>query len=105
MPSFPEDFEISQQDIARAIRSFPCGSAGGPDRLRPQHLKDLVQLREDTSENQLLSALVDFCYLVLRGDTPDVVRPFFFGASGGPKQEEWRDTSYHRGWHSETSHS
>ena len=81
VPSFPEDFEISQQDIARAIRSFPCGSAGGPDRLRPQHLKDLVQLREDTSENQLLSALVDFCYLVLRGDTPDVVRPFFFGAS------------------------
>ena len=77
VPSFPEDFEISQQDIARAIRSFPCGSAGGPDRLRPQHLKDLVQLREDTSENQLLSALVDFCYLVLRGDTPDVVRPFF----------------------------
>ena len=32
-------------------------------------------------EKLLLSALVDFCYLVLRGDTPEEVRPFFFGAS------------------------
>lgn len=28
--------------VASAIRSFPNGSAGGPDGLRPQHLKDLT---------------------------------------------------------------
>ena len=28
-----------------------------------------------------MSALVDFCALVLRGDTPEEVRPLFFGAS------------------------
>ena len=37
--SLPDDFEISEKDIVGAIRSFPCGSAGGPDKLRPQHLK------------------------------------------------------------------
>ena len=29
-------------DVRAAIASFPNGSAGGPDRLRPQHLKDLL---------------------------------------------------------------
>ena len=30
--------EVEESDIARAIKSFPCGSAGGPDRMHPQHL-------------------------------------------------------------------
>ena len=34
-----------------------------------------------TEDTALRSALADFCNLVLRGDTPEVVRPFFFGAS------------------------
>ena len=76
-----EEIEIVESDVVRAIRSFPPGSAGGPDKLRPQHLKDLLQPLGDNLENPLLSALVDFCYLVLRGDTPMEVRPFFFGAS------------------------
>ena len=80
-PNLPEGLEISELDIIHAIRSFPCGSAGGPDKLRPQHLKDLLQLLGNESENPLLSALVDFCNLILRGDTPEVVRPFFFGAT------------------------
>ena len=32
-------FAISEEMIICAIRSFPAGSAGGPDGLRPQHLK------------------------------------------------------------------
>ena len=60
----------------------PCGSAGGPDKLRPQHLKDLLQhVGVDDLESPFLSALVAFCNLVLRGETPVEVRPFFFGAS------------------------
>ena len=33
---------VSAVEIAEAITSFPNGSAGGPDGLRPQHLKDLI---------------------------------------------------------------
>ena len=76
-----DDFEISEKDIVGAIRSFPCGSAGGPDKLCPQHLKDLLQPLRDNLESPLLSALVDFCYLVLRGDISEITRPLFFGAS------------------------
>ena len=33
---------VSEEDVARALRSFPRGSAGGPDGIRPQHLLDLI---------------------------------------------------------------
>ena len=63
--------EATCRDVAQAIRSFPCGSAGGPDKLRPQHLKDMLQLAHqvgnDDPESPLLSSLTDFCNLVLRG--------------------------------------
>ena len=32
----------------RSFFSFPAGSAGGPDSLRPQHLRDMV-LRKEAS--------------------------------------------------------
>lgn len=48
--------------------------------LRPQHLKDMLLPLRGNQDNHLLSALVDFCHLVLRGDTPAEIRPFFFGA-------------------------
>jgi len=38
----PAEFEITEGDVLHAIKSFPCGSAGGPEKLRPQHLKDLL---------------------------------------------------------------
>ena len=52
---------VSSKEVCHAIRSFPCGSAGGPDKLRPQHLKDLLQhVGEDDLESPFLSALVAF---------------------------------------------
>ena len=80
--------EVSRMDVIQTIRSFPCGSAGGRDKLRPQFLKDLLQhvqqfqyAVEEDLESPLLSALTDFCNLMLRGDTPEEKRPSFFGAS------------------------
>ena len=69
--------------MIQAVRSFSCGSAGGADRLHPQHRKDLLQQvgDEGLDECPLLTVLADFCSLVLRGDVPRAVRPFFFGAS------------------------
>ena len=33
---------VTVEEIINTIRSFPNGTAGGPDGLRPQHLKDLT---------------------------------------------------------------
>ena len=33
---------MEEADVKRAISSFPAGSSGGLDGLRPQHIKDLV---------------------------------------------------------------
>ena len=38
----PMPVQVSEDEVARAICSFPCGCAGGPDALRPQHLKDMI---------------------------------------------------------------
>jgi len=57
------------------VLSFPPGSAGGPDGLRPQHIRDMLFCREAGSE--FLSALTAFVNLVLAGGCQvDVV---FFG--------------------------
>ena len=58
-----------------AIRSFPNGSAGGPDRLKPQHLKDMVQGVDIAEDSPFLCALTEFCNLVFHGSVPDEVRP------------------------------
>ena len=59
---------VTEGEILQAIRSFPRGSVGGPDGLRPQHLKDMI------SDNSFVQLLLD-------GRTPTSVRPFFFGAN------------------------
>ena len=73
--------EVTAGAVVRAIKSFPNSSAGGFDRLRPQHLKDLLTIVGDVEDSPLISALIAFCTLVLEGRTPEEVRPFFFGAS------------------------
>ena len=71
---------VSAEDVAQAIWSFQNGSAGGPDGLRPQHLKDMTtsSIAEAPS---LLSALASFSNLVLEGKTLPAIRPFLFGAT------------------------
>ena len=72
---------VTEEEIIHAIRSFPNFSAGGPDGLRPQHLKDMVESLADDGCQVLLSALASFTQLVLEGKTPPSIRPFFFGAN------------------------
>lgn len=47
-PSRFDALSVTEQDVIAAIRSFPAGSAAGPDGLRPQHLLDLQGGREIT---------------------------------------------------------
>ena len=84
IPSLQEDFlphftSVTAKDITKAIRSFPNGSAGGPDGLRPQHLKDMIGPTGNSCG--LLPALGHFVELVLEGRTPVPMRQFFFGAN------------------------
>ena len=72
---------VSIEEVAKAIRSFPVGSSGGPDGLRPQHLKDLIDPSSEGGGHALLSALASSLSLVLSGRTLLSIRPYFFGAN------------------------
>ena len=45
---------ISGEEVARAIKSFPNGSSGGPDRFCLKHLKDMTELVSGEGGKQLL---------------------------------------------------
>ena len=69
---------VSVNQVLAAIRSFPQGSAGGQDGLRPQHQKDLTDRQVGGT---VLESLTSFVNFVLSGLTPLWVRPFLFGAA------------------------
>ena len=85
IPQFPQDsvllsILISVEEVIKAIKSFPNSSAGGPDGLRSQHLKDMVG--QTGGGHDLLTALATFLTLVLSGRTPpQPIHPYFFGAN------------------------
>ena len=60
----------TEDEIAKAIYSFPSSSAGGPDGLRPRHLKDLTGPFAIGGGRALLAALAQFVKHVLEGKTP-----------------------------------
>ena len=68
---------VEESDIDR--KSFPCCSAGGPDCMRPQHLKDMLNHYKGES-SPFMSSLAAFCSLVLEGHVPEEVCRLF-GAS------------------------
>ena len=80
-PTEGQAIQVSPEEVARAIRSFPCGSEGGPDGLRPQHLKDMIGSEEEGGGSQLLRALTSFTNLILEGKASPNACPYFFGAS------------------------
>ncbi len=63
----------------KAILSFPKGSAGGPDGLRPQHVYDLVKCAD--AGPALLSAITRFVNMLLRGQCAREATPIIFGAN------------------------
>jgi len=76
-PDRCQPLEVEESDVQKAIMSFPAGSAGGPDGLRPQHLKEVISCRE--SGQEILTDLTAFINLVLAGRCPKSVAPVFFG--------------------------
>ena len=72
VPSEAEPARTNPNSVRKKICSFPAGSAGGPDRLRPQVLKDLIAPSNGDAGTRLLHALTDFTNTVLAGLAPHV---------------------------------
>jgi len=71
----------SEEDVRKALASFRPGSAGGPDGLRPGHLKTLTARSAAEAGVRLLASLTEFVNLTLGGEIPDFARSVFYGAS------------------------
>jgi len=71
--------QMTEPDVLQAIRSFPAGSAGGPDGVRPQHVLEMVNCREAGPE--LLSALTGFVNCLLQGEIHPRVSPVLFSGN------------------------
>ena len=71
---------MTAEEIRAAVRSFPNCSASGLDGLRPQHLKDLLSLQNETEE-KLAEALASLTNLMLRGEVPEATRQRLYGAT------------------------
>src|SRR6218665_1913872 len=72
-------YQASEKEVADAVRSFPAGSAAGPDGLRPQHLLDLLNNQESSAV--FLASLTDFINVLLRVECPKEMREIMFGGS------------------------
>ena len=80
--SFPDPWsttvlQVEEVEVLKALKSFPAGSSGGPDGLRPQHFMDLVNCREGGSE--LLSAVTSFINVLLGGSCNAKLASIFSG--------------------------
>ena len=78
-PRYINAFQVSEKDILLALRSFPAGSSGGPDGLRPKHFLDFCNCK--AAEKSLLTAISSLINLLLDDRChPDVI-PILFGGN------------------------
>ena len=71
--------QITEKEVHDAMRSFPKGSSGGPDGLRPQHVLEL--LKDHVAGQGLLKAMTALTNLLLAGICPQELRPILFGGT------------------------
>lgn len=61
------------------VRTFPAGSSGGPDGLRPQHIYELCSCAEVGPE--LITAITGLVNCLLAGICPQELRNILFGGT------------------------
>jgi len=71
--------QMSEAEVQKIIRSFPAGSSGGPDGIRPQHILDLINCRE--CGTALLTSITGFVNTLLEGKCHPEVAPVLFGGN------------------------
>lgn len=85
LPEPPDDsmdpVVASEDDVRKAILSFKVGSSGGPDGLRPGHIRSLIGHGAAEAGTRLLTTLTEFVNVMLRGEVPNFAVPLLFGAS------------------------
>ena len=69
--------QVSEQEVKHAVKSFPPGSASGPDGLRPQHIVDLVSSGDNGPP--LLTVITAFVNMLLKDQCATKVISFLFG--------------------------
>ena len=69
--------ELSQDEVLKALRAFPAGTAPGPSGLRVQHLLDAMGPGNRAAVLEQLAALVG---LLARGEAPVDLAPHLAGA-------------------------
>ena len=72
---------VTPKIVDKLICSFPAGSAGGPDCMRPQILKDMIAKSNGETRENFLNSLTSLLNLVLAGKVPESIRPLFFSAN------------------------
>ena len=78
-PQVYNALQVTETELIAATKSFPAGSAGGPDSILPQHILDLTNNQE--AGPALVTSLTTFINMLLAGRSPDTVIPVFFGGS------------------------
>ena len=85
LPAAPDDstepLRVTSENVKRSIRSFKPGSAAGPDKLSPQHLKELISQQTGEPGIRLLTALTSLANLMLAGSIPSFIQPLLYGAN------------------------
>ena len=94
LPSTPENLSLpdppdgsvvpavaSEEDHRKGILFFHAGASGGPDGLRPGHLRSLVAHGSAEAGSRLLSALTDLVNVMLRGEVTQFAVPILYGAN------------------------
>ena len=76
-PSAFSAMSVTKREVSSAIRSFPAGSAGGPDGIRPQHILDLITCKE--AGQDLVAAITQLVNLLLEGHCPPSAASILFG--------------------------
>ena len=67
--------------IEKSIRSFNPGSAAGPDKLSPQHLKELILRQNGESGAPLLESVAALANVMLAGIVPAVIQTILYGSN------------------------
>ena len=71
--------QLTESELRDLIRTFPAGSSGGPDGLRPQHLLEMIKSTD--AGPALISAVTALINILLSGICPEELRPILFGGT------------------------
>ena len=77
----PPPVQVTDDEVLRALRSFPSDSAPGPSLLSASHLKEAVFCRSAGRGSRALQAIAATVNLLSTGKVPPVVIPHLCGAT------------------------